>query len=184
MRQFLLIIVIALSACSSPPNVANIVLYNVNGQRTSIHPQNNQLTIIYFLSPECPLCVNYTLAMRNLEQEFAADSIKFYGVFSKAWFSPKEVRDFAAKYKLNFDMLFDPDNQLARALSATVTPEVFMLNADATVLYAGKIDNWVNELGKKKLEVSEKYLENALLAWRNGQPIKPKHTEPIGCLIE
>ncbi len=122
--------------------------------------------------------------MRELENEFASDSVRFYGVYSKEWFSSEDVTEFALKYNLDFEMLLDDGNKLADALGATVTPEVFVLNSSSEILYSGKIDNWVNELGKKKLEVSEHYLKNALIAWRNGKPINPKHTEPKGCLIE
>ena len=149
-----------------------------------IDPKEHALTVIFFLSPECPLCINYTLAMRELATTFASDTLAFYGVFSKEWYSPSEVHEFQLKYGLPFEMLFDSELQLAKALSASVTPEVFVINSSSEVIYSGKIDNWVNALGKKKLEVTEHYLKNALLAWRAGERIDPKQTEPIGCLIE
>jgi len=58
------------------------------------------------------------------------------------------------------------------------------LNSNSKILYSGKIDNWVNELGKKKLEVSDHYLKNALFAWRDEKSIHPMHTKPVGCVIE
>lgn len=184
MRSYLFIVFIAISACATRPNVSDVVLEKVNGESVQIEPSKSQLTVIYFLSPECPLCINYTLAMRNLEQDLGSDDLKFFGIFAKEWFSPKEVKDFSLKYRLNFEMMFDDGNRLAHALGATVTPEVFVLNTESEIIYSGKIDNWVNDLGKKKLEVSGHYLENALIAWRDGKPINPTHTEPIGCLIE
>ena len=105
-------------------------------------------------------------------------------MFSKEWFSPEEVKNFVLKYDLGFATLFDDSNRLARALHATVTSEVVVLNRKGELLYSGKIDNWVNDLWKKKLEVSEHYLLDALQAWRDGTSFEPKRTEPIGCLIE
>ena len=122
--------------------------------------------------------------MRELEDEFASNSIKFYGVFSKEWYSKEEVNEFRLKYDLDFEMLFDTELKLAKTLKAKVTPQVFVLDAESNILYSGKIDNWVNELGKKKLEVSDRYLRNALVSCADGQPVRPKETEPIGCLIE
>jgi thiol-disulfide isomerase/thioredoxin len=184
MRSLIPFLLLFIASCAIRPNVHEIPLTDLTDSEAIIDPEENVLTIIYFLSPECPLCINYTLALRNLEEDFASDSILFYGVFSKAWFSPEEVDSFATKYDLPFKMLLDDGNQLARALGATITPEVFVLNAESEVIYSGKIDNWVNDLGKKKLEVSEHYLENALIAWRDGKPIGTKRTEPKGCLIE
>ena len=184
MRSYLAIFFLTITACASRPNIAEVALEDLSGEITQIEPSINNLTVIYFLSPECPLCINYTLAMRNLETNFNSDSLKFFGIFSKEWYSPKEVKEFALKYKLDFEMLFDDGNKLAHALGATITPEVFVLNSNFEIIYSGKIDNWVNELGKKKLGVSDHYLKNVLTDWRDGKAIKPYHTSPVGCLIE
>ncbi|MBI1289378.1 MAG: redoxin domain-containing protein [Flavobacteriales bacterium] len=184
MRSLIFISALFIAGCASKPDIQTIPLTDVANAEAHINPRENALSVIYFLSPECPLCINYTLAMRNLEQDFASDSIVFYGIYSKEWFTPAEVDSFALKYDLGFKMLFDDGNRLAHALNATVTPEVVVLNRDGDKIYSGKIDNWVNDLGKKKLEVTDHYLENALVAWRDGEPIEPKRTEPKGCLIE
>jgi thiol-disulfide isomerase/thioredoxin len=183
-RSILFLFTFLVAGCTTSPRVDEIVLADLNNTEARIEPNQQAVSVIYFLSPECPLCINYTLTMRELEDEFASDSIKFYGVFSKEWFSPEEVKNFVLKYDLGFTTLFDDSNRLARALHATVTPEVVVLNRKGELLYSGKIDNWVNDLGKKKLEVSEHYLRDALQAWRNGTSFEPKRTEPIGCLIE
>lgn len=184
MRSVLVGLVLFISACASKPNVAEVILETIEGESININLSESQLTVVYFLSPECPLCINYTLAIRQLEEEFASDSLRFVGVFSKEWYSAEEVLQYKLKYDLDFEMLFDSETHLAHVLDATVTPEVFVLDGEGKVLYSGKIDNWVNDLGKKKLEVSENYLENVLLAYREGKAIQPKHTEAIGCLIE
>ena len=164
--------------------MSEVKLFNLVDDRVSLDPSSNVLTVIYFLSPECPLCINYTLSLRQLDEHFGNDSLEFYGIFSKEWYFPQEVDEFTRKYGLAFTMLFDSDKALAATLNATVTPEVFVLNSRSEIVYSGKIDNWVNDLGKKKLEVSDHYLENALNSYLQGKEIGPKHTEPIGCLIE
>ena len=184
MRSFLAIFFLTVVACSPRPNLAEVVLENLNGETAQINPSQNELTVVYFLSPECPLCINYTLAFREISNQFSNDSVVFCGVHSADWFSTEEVENYQLKYNLEFEMLLDSGNQLATVLGASVTPEVFVLNSQSEVLYSGKIDNWVNELGKKKLEVSEHYLKNALLAYQNGRAIEPSRTEPKGCLIE
>ena len=184
LQSVIFILALFIVGCASNPEIRTVHLTDADNTEVRIEPSQNAISVIYFLSPECPLCINYTLAIRTLEQKFASDSIKFYGVYSKEWFTPKEVKKFSVKYKLDFEMLFDDENQLARVLGATVTPEVFVLNSDSEILYSGKIDNWVSDLGKKKLEVSKYYLENALTAWRDGKAIEPNRTEPVGCLIE
>lgn len=184
MRSFLLLFTVAIVGCSTQPELASIELKTLDNAPAYIHPANNTLSVLFFLSPECPLCINYTLAMKELAEEFQNDSIVFYGIHSADWFTANEVEAYRLKYDLPITMLLDKGNQVAKALGAAVTPEVFVLNSNAEVIYSGKIDNWVNELGKKKLEVTEHYLQNALVAWQKGEVVQPRKTEPKGCLIE
>lgn len=183
-RSFLLLLMLTTAGCSTQPELASIELKTVDNKSAYIQPTNNSLTVLFFLSPECLLCINYTLAMKELVNEFQNDSIVFYGLHSADWFTANEVEAYRLKYDLPFTMLLDKGNQVAKALGATVTPEVFVLNSNTEVIYSGKIDNWVNELGKKKLEVTEHYLRNTLVAWQKGETIQPHKTEPTGCLIE
>lgn len=184
MRSIIPVFILLLFACHSKPKLTTISLRSLSGKTEVIDPAKSALTVIYFLSPECPLCVNYCGAMKELYEQFSSDSVRFCGVFSSEWYSIDEVEAFQSKYGIEFELFFESKNQLSTALGATITPEVFMLDANGKALYSGKIDNWVNQLGKKKLEVSEHYLENALMAWRDGKTINPEHTEAIGCLIE
>ena len=184
MRPILFFLMVIVAGCTSNPIVNEIALKNLQGQASRIDPSKNPLTVIYFLSPECPLCINYTLAIKQLSEKYANDSIAFYGVHSVKWFSASEVEEYKLKYGLEINMLLDPTNQLAQTLGATVTPEVFVLNSKSEPLYFGKIDNWINDLGKKKLEVSERYLEDALAAYLKGAEINPEETKAVGCLIE
>ena len=184
MRSNLVFLFLILIGCAGQPSLNQIELEQLNGSAGQISPVQNALTVVFFLSPECPLCINYTLTMKELADEFQNDSVVFYGIHAGEWFTAKEVADYVSKYDLPITMFLDHGNQLAKALGATVTPEVFVLDSKSEILYRGKIDNWVNDLGKKKLEVSERYLHNALVAWRTDTEINPKRTEPKGCLIE
>lgn len=185
MRSFIVLGLFLLAVgCSTKSPVSEIELYSIDDETVRIDAKNNSLTVLFFLSPECPLCISYSLAMKQLAKEFQNDSVSFYGIHSRNWFSAEEVQQYALNYNLPFTMLLDNGNLLATTIGASVTPEVFVLNTQSEVIYSGKIDNWVNELGKKKLEVSEHYLKNALIAWCDGKSIELKRTEPKGCLIE
>ncbi|MGB0369557.1 MAG: redoxin domain-containing protein [Flavobacteriales bacterium] len=178
------ILLLVMAGCTQPSKINELALSNLKGESTQIDLAQNTITVIYFLSPECPLCINYTLAFKAISKQFVNDSVRFYGIHSGKWFSAKEVNGYKLKYDLDFDMLLDHGNLLAQALGASVTPEVFVLNSNSDILYSGKIDNWVNDLGKKKLKVSEHYLSEALASLIKGEAIETKKTEPVGCLIE
>lgn len=181
LRSVLLLLIVG---CSQPQSIPETPLRDLDGNEFKLEPSERAVSVVYFLSPECPLCLNYTLAFKEIEKEFGSDSTAFFGVHSGKWFSNNEVEDYALKYGLKMKMLLDDENALAENLGASVTPEVFVLNSKSEVLYSGKIDNWVNDLGKKKLDVSDHYLKDALTAILANQTVEINRTEPVGCLIE
>lgn len=181
----LFLILAILVGCSSPRvTISEVELTDLNGELVTIHPSKHPLTVIYFLSPECPLCINYTKEIKRLDETFHLKGVAFFGVFPGEWYSAAEINDFRIKYHIDVPFYIDPKNKLVHALDATVTPECFVIDSTAQLVYSGKIDNWVNALGKKKLEVSEAYLEDALVAALEGKAPKTAKTKPIGCLIE
>ncbi len=184
MRAVFPVLILLMSACQSDVQLGTTHLNSLKGKTETIDPTKNAITVIYFLSPECPLCMNYSGAIKDLYDRFANDSVRFYGIFSSEWYSERDVEEFRLKYKPGIELYFETDNRLSRTLGATVTPEVFVMDRTGTIRYSGKIDNWVNQLGKKKLMVSENYLQNALISLQYGKAIDPDHTEAVGCLIE
>lgn len=184
MRLLWSVLLLSIVGCTQPISISEIPLRDLDGNEYILDPSERALTVVYFLSPECPLCLNYTLAFKEIDSEFGSDSLAFFGVHSGKWFSNSEVENYALKYGLKMKMVLDNENALAEKLGATVTPEVFVLTSNSEVLYSGKIDNWVNDLGKKKLQVSEHYLKDALKEIMANQTVEINRTEPVGCLIE
>src|SRR4051812_36795525 len=67
----------------------------------------NKATVIIFLSPDCPMCQNYTLTIKELNDKYSKSNISFIAVFPGTWYSVKDVIDFKDEYKLNISMLMD-----------------------------------------------------------------------------
>jgi len=142
------------------------------------------LRLYFFLSPDCPLCENYTLTINRLRAELPEDSIQFFGVFPGKYYTEKEIRGYLREYKPAVISLLDPDYTFTHGLGATVTPEVFMMDRKGEVLYSGKIDNWIAKLGTKRSIVTRYYLKDALASYQKNQPIDPSYVRPVGCFIE
>ncbi len=184
MRTVLLALILLVGSCTNERPIEDIPLTDLNGAQTSIDLAAHHVTVIAFLSPECPLCINYSRNLKATYDRFAAQDVALVGVFAGKWFSPQEVGAFATKYDLAFPMVLDEDNSLAKKLGATITPEVFVVNSQGQVLYSGGIDNRMNALGKMKQQVTAHYLDDAIEADLDGRGISPEKTKAIGCLIE
>lgn len=186
MRLFCLaLLIVLLGSCHGGVDFSSINMQTLDGKTYNMGKANqSKATVVYFLSPECPLSQNYTLAINELNEAYHKKGVEFMGIFPGKWYSAEEIIEFRDKYELTIPLYIDGDEELVKKLGATITPETFLLDSQGKICYQGKIDNWVNALGKKKLEVSEKYLENAIIAYLQDKPIEPKETEPIGCIIE
>jgi len=140
------------------------------------------LTVYFVLATSCPISQQYTSEIKRLNQLYSKKSVNFCLVFPSK--NKKAVKNFMTTYGLNMAVKIDKRFNLVNELHATVTPEVFLLNEKKEILYHGAIDNWYYALGKNRLEITEHYFEDALIAAINNQPIIKPFFEPVGCFIE
>ncbi len=145
---------------------------------------NYKATVIYFLSPECPLCQSYSLNINQLKSQFESKGFRFFGIVSGTYFSKTQVKNFIKEYKLNIPVYMDTKTAFAKQLYATITPEVFVLGKFQETLYSGRIDNWAYELSRKRKVITEHNLLDALTAIDKKQKIKTTKTKAVGCYIE
>jgi hypothetical protein len=144
----------------------------------------NDLTVLFFLMPECPLCENYTLNIKKVQEYSKGRLMGVWGVFSGDAYSKSEISSYLKKFNMGLPSILDVDKVLSSGLGATVTPEVFVLNKQGVVLYSGKIDNWLEKLGHKRPVVTEFYLDDAIRSVLSGGLPAVRRTEPVGCFIE
>lgn len=79
-----------------------------------------------------------------------------------------------------FPYVLDKDAQLAEAFGATRTPDVFLFDADMTLVYQGAID----DNARNADAVEHPYLSNAMTAMVQGNPISTPVTKAFGCTIK
>lgn len=136
------------------------------------------------MSPECPLCENYSATLKTLRPMFPEEEVSFIGVFSGNWYSAEEIIRFMARYQPPVQPVLDPSYSLQQHYEATVTPEAVVVSDSGEIIYQGKIDNWIVSLGKKRTVVTEHYLRDALTSWSEGEYPEVRQTEAVGCFIE
>lgn len=144
---------------------------------------NNKAKVLIMLSPECPLCINYTKDITDLISSYSND-IHFYGVVTSNHYTTLEVDSFLNSYNLELDIIYDPDFNLTSQLNATITPEVFLIDEHNEIIYQGSFDNWLGELGRRRTVITEHYLIDAIDSYLVGASIVIPKTKAIGCFIE
>jgi len=166
-----------------PAKTDTIALRDISGEVIRIARKSNSRARLYvFLSPECPLCRNYTRQLKELQSTFG-HHIGIYGIVSGRAYTTAEVQQFVGEYSINFPVYIDPEKQLTDQLKATVTPEAVLIDASGKLIYRGAIDDWVEELGKQKITPQKMYLLDAMRSYLNNEPVMVAFSTPKGCLI-
>ena len=147
--------------------------------------KNDSITVYIFLSETCPICQSQTLELRNLYKDYAAKGIEFIGLFPNITLSNEAtIHKFSRKYNIDFELRLDNAQKMKNQLSATHTPQVFVLrNVTGKVLYSGRIDNGFEGIGRRRQVTTEHYLKSALENIVQKIPVNPERTQAVGCFI-
>lgn len=139
--------------------------------------------VLIFLAPLCPICQNMTFDLRQLEKDFAGESVEFVGVFPNASTTEAQIANFQQTYGLTMPLHLDTADW-AGTLGARWTPEVFVLDAADSVVYQGRINDRYFAPGKRKPKTKRRDLDAALRDCLSGRPVADPVTDAVGCPIE
>ncbi|MGH9821487.1 MAG: thioredoxin family protein [Pyrinomonadaceae bacterium] len=160
--------------------IENFSLSDINGKIQTLDDlKGKNGAVVVFLSAQCPVVRGYHERINQLAAYYAARGISFVGVNSNSSESLDWVKANAVEYGFKFPVLIDKNNVLADKLGATVTPEVFYIDAKNTLLYHGAIDN-----DRSGRNVTEGYLKTAFEDSLAGKKINKTSANAFGCSIK
>ncbi|MCX6275621.1 MAG: redoxin domain-containing protein [Bacteroidetes bacterium] len=166
------------------PEIISSLLKTPDGKIFRMYETRKDMASVFvFMLPDCPACENYTLTLNSLAKKYKALGVMFYGVFPP-FVKSDSIEKFRTSYKINFPLLVDYNKELLGAFDAHVAPSVYVINETTSLLYQGRIDDWMYAVGKKRTVISHHELEDALIAITSGNKIKVTQTQPVGCLID
>jgi peroxiredoxin len=160
-------------------------LFDITARKITSVPvadPSGKLRLFVFLSPECPLCQNYTKTLNALNKQYAG-RIQCYGIIPGKTYKNEEVAAFTEKYKITYPVLIDASLRFSHYLQAAVTPEVILLTPGNELIYKGAIDNWLKDLGKPQAKISANYLQDAISRALKHESPAIKRTKAVGCMI-
>ncbi len=158
----------------------SFTLKDYNGKEHSLDKYlSGKYTVVMFIATQCPISNDYNERMADLHKEFSAKGVAFVGINSNKQESVEEIKQHAADNAFKFDVLKDWNNEIADAYGAQVTPEIYVLDKKATLVYHGRIDDSRDASKIKTHDLRETL--NALLA---GKSVEKTKTKAFGCTIK
>jgi len=144
--------------------------------------QDHKAIVVAFLGTECPLVQLYIPKLIKLEAALKDQGVGLIGIYSNRHDSLSEIAAHRQALGIPFPTLRDPGNKVADQFGAERTPEVFVLDADRVVRYAGRIDDQF-AVGIQRPEVAHQELREAVEAVLADRPVRVAQTAAPGCLI-
>jgi len=141
-----------------------------------------EYTALMFIAPDCPLCKTMSTPFSDLSLKY--QEIQFLAVFSGKHYEPMELNMFATQTKLKPRIFRDYEYEVAHQLGASVTPQFFLIDSSANIIYQGAMDDRILELGSYKQQWEKHYLIDAIDATLAGKKPKLAKTEAVGCVLE
>lgn len=137
---------------------------------------------IVFLGTECPLAKLYGPRLTDIQKRYQDQGVQIIGVNSNTQDSLTEMAAYVHRHKIGFPMLKDLGNRVADAMGAKRTPEVFLIDADRTVRYHGRIDDQYG-VGYSRERQAKPELTLAIDQLLAGSEITHPVTKAVGCHI-
>lgn len=153
----------------------------VLGSLCGLHAQNN-LKIYVFLAEECPISIAMAAPLLEVSNAFSTQ-LDLMAVFPNIKSDAISIRAFLDRHQLeDWQPVLDSEQQLARQLDASVTPEAIILK-DERVVYRGRISDAYSAPGR----VRHGRINNELLIivdqlLQEGAVATP-WPEAVGCFI-
>jgi hypothetical protein len=160
-----------------------ITLLDTRGKSHRVLDGKSKLTVIFFLGHDCPISNTYAPEIDRIVREYSQKGCMAYLAYPFHDLTAAIAEKHRTEFRHSAIGLMDPDQKLAKAVGATITPEAAVLDRAGKVVYLGRIDDRHVDFGVARPEPKRRDLRLALDEALAGKPITMPRTKAIGCFI-
>jgi peroxiredoxin len=166
-------------------------LVDSNGTSHNLSDFKGKVVVLEWLNHGCPFVVKHYASnnMQTLQKDYTAKGVVWLSIVSSAegeqgYMTPEETNKAKEeKGSAATAILLDTDGKVGRLYNAKTTPEMFVINAEGILVYAGAIDS-IKSANKDDVAKAENYVKAALDSVLAGEPVATAQTTPYGCSIK
>jgi peroxiredoxin len=194
LKSILALLVAAGTAVAAPQvgqPAPEFTLTDSNGKSHNLSDFKGKFVVLEWLNHGCPFVKKHYDGgnMQGLQKEFTGKDVVWLSIVSSApgkqgHMSPEETnKTKEEKGSAATAILNDEDGTVGKLYDAKVTPELYVINPEGTLIYMGAIDD------KKSVEPADvagakNYVKQALDEAVAGKPVSEPTTTAYGCGIK
>ncbi|MEM9353567.1 MAG: thioredoxin family protein [Planctomycetota bacterium] len=162
-------------------------LVNVDGTTVSLDDfSESPALLVMFICNHCPFVIHVADELARLGHEYQAKGVAVVAISSNdvAGYpadSPEQMVAEAEARGYVFPYLYDETQEVAKAYTASCTPDFFLFDGDRKLVYRGQLDASRPDSG---VPVTGADLRAALDAVLAGEPVAEDQKPSIGCNIK
>ena len=169
----------------SPDSPWELSVYQPDGKpvRLGNFATGKRLTVLLILGADCPLSQKAVTEVANdLAKSGASERVGLLGLLVGRD-DAQDIERLRQEFKVAFPLFLDRRNTVASKLGVKVVPTAVLLDEQGAVLYLGRINDRVEQLGKRS-KVRRHDLREAVTDALEGKPVRVARTEAVGCPVE
>lgn len=161
------------------------------GQTQSLSQYRGKYVVLEWHNQGCPYTRKHYVSgnMQNLQKEWTAKGVVWFTVISSApgqqgFLTPADENAYLEKmHAAPTGVLMDSDGKVGHLYNAKTTPQMFVINPEGNVIYAGAIDDRPTP-DVEDIRRADNFVSDALTAAMAGKPIAKPFTRSYGCSIK
>ena len=169
----------------------DFTLTDSKGTSHKLSDFRGKFVVLEWLNHECPFVKKHYSGgdMQKLQKEYTAKGVVWLSIISSApgkqghRTGPQAEADTKDKNAAPTAVLLDPSGEVGKKYDAKTTPEMFVLDKEGKILYAGAIDS-IKSTDSADIAKAENHVRAALDAALAGQPVPTPKTKPYGCSVK
>jgi hypothetical protein len=161
------------------------------GNTHSISDYEGQFIILEWLNHDCPFVRKHYDGgnMQRLQEKYTDKGVVWLSVISsvpgtQGYLEPDEAQEITKEKNASpTAVLLDTNSAMGRSYDARVTPQMYIIGPDGTLLYNGAIDDRPTAR-PADLDGAFNYVEAAMTSALNGEEIEITTNTPYGCTVK
>jgi peroxiredoxin len=164
---------------------------DTNGVTHTLSDFEGKTVVLEWTNHECPYVVKHYKSgnMQSLQEKWTDQGVVWIRVNSGApgnqgHLTAEQSNTLASEQNVAASAtILDESGEIGRAYDAKTTPHMYVINPEGTLVYAGAIDS-INSADPADIDDATNYVDQALQAVMNNQPIETATTRAYGCSVK
>ena len=177
------LVVFSLALASISSMAAAQTALDLHGKTVDpLHAPGGKIIVLIFARTDCPITNRYVPLLLQLKDAHR-EKANFWLVYPDKNTSAEQISEHLRQFAVSIPALRDPSHALVKRAAVSITPEVAVFDANARLLYHGRIDNLYEIAGRSRPAATTHELQDVLNAAIAGKPSPFASSPAVGCYI-